>query len=661
MKQLFLFIIVTLLLSRSLTVYAISESPEPSPSPTEPTVAIADILSLEPTSIHDQITPSPSGVPIVSVTPKSEEVLTPTISPTEDEPPITPELFQPNSKEASSSSEIINMVSHQTESTASASTIETGHAENNVTVDNIVNTNITGNNNCFMVLSHNFYTKDILNLTDTCQNIMITAMASSDNETSNQNNTELQTTIQAIANTGKNVLVLPKGSIRTGNSRVQVDVFNLVNTNITGDNTLFGVINLFDPQQGDVILPYELDYVLNGDIPTSQAAIINQIPVQDAQITTNINVIVNTGDNTGAEKIQTGTATATIRLHDKINTSIIGSNFLILEINTFGKWDGEIVGWWGDILTQNNSTFAMYNGVNSTKPWQQKIHTNNTAIVQNTIQVISNTGDNISSEGAEIMTGDASATVNVFDLANTTITGNNWYHVVINIFDSFKGNIIFPRPDLAIKTTTDTNSVNEGDTVRFETHFYNDGLLFARDTLLETKLPEHLEFIEASAGGIFSSGVVRWNLGKLLAKEIGAVWFKTKATKSSDTTTILTTITTSTNEPMQSNNSSVVSLVISLLTYPENNISPSEETIPKKYIIGRINDLDTDIQVANSNKLSQSNDSIRVRRSISALQSVQGMMTEQPFAHAQTIPPSLFFILYMVGSAIVVVKEWLEN
>lgn len=259
------------------------------------------------------------------------------------------------------------------------------------------------------------------------------------------------------------------------------------------------------------------------------------------------------------------------------------------------------------------------------------------------------------------MTGDASATVNVFDLANTTITGNNWYHVVINIFDSFKGNIIFPRPDLAIKTTTDTNSVNEGDTVRFETHFYNDGLLFARDTLLETKLPEHLEFIEASAGGIFSSGVVRWNLGKLLAKEIGAVWFKTKATKSSDTTTILTTITTSTNEPMQSNNSSVVSLVISLLTYPENNISPSEETIPKKYIIGRINDLDTDIQVANSNKLSQSNDSIRVRRSISALQSVQGMMTEQPFAHAQTIPPSLFFILYMVGSAIVVVKEWLEN
>ncbi len=662
MNQLSLLIVFVLLLSRTLTVYAVSETPAASPSPTAPTVTITDVPSPEPTLIQETLTPT--ATPTVSITPTPEYELTPTISPTDQELLITPEPVLQKDQEASSSSEIINKEPHQTESTASASAIETGHAENNVTVDNIVNTNITGNNNCLLILSHNFDTQDILNLTDTCQNIMITTETSSDNETSSKNDTEIQTTIQAVADTGKNVLVVPQGSIHTGNSSVQVDVFNLVNTNIAGDNTLFGIINLFDTKQGDIILPYELDYILKGDRAASQATLIDQTLNQDTLMSTNIDVIVNTGANTGAERIETGNATSSIKIYDKLNTTIIGSNFLILEINTFGAWDGKLLGWWGDILTDDNTTIAMYNGLNSTESRRRQSNdANNTATVQNTIQVISNTGGNIASNGAEIKTGDAAATVNVFDFVNTNISGSNWYHVVINIFDSFKGNIIFPRPDLTVETTAEKTSVNEGDTVRFETNFSNEGILFARDAYLETEIPEHLEFLDASLGGIFSGGVIRWDLGKLLAKDIGSVWFRTKATKSSDSTVVRTTIKTSTDEPEQENNLSFLSLVISLISPSPSseNSDLEQQEIPDTYLQATIPILSIDIEPVSTGNAVSSGPITTTQTVPPNHTDILGEETSKPHTKAESFSPLFFLMLYMSGTGFILLKEWLEG
>ena len=661
MKHISLLIIFTILLSHPLTVFGISENPDLSPLPSpEMTIPITEFLSPEPTPIQDSTTPSPEAAPTVSIPSTHEVELSPSISPKEEDISVTPELAEQTVHEATSSSELTNREVTSSESTASASVIETGNSENNVSVDNIVNTTITGNNNCVLILSHNFDTQDILDLTDRCQDIMITTESPSDRETYNVNDAYFQTTIQAIADTGKNVLVVPDGIIRTGDSEVQVDLFNLINTNIAGDNTLFGVINLFDSHHGNIILPYELDYILQKSGSSFFPVTSSITHDQYADVLTEIDAAATTGDNTGASVIKTGNGTTTIRLYDKVNTSIIGSNFLILEINTFGTWDGKLLGWEGDIFTKDNQTIAMYKGLTSSEPLHESIQNNNSATVQNTIQIISNTGGNIASSGAEITTGDANATVNVFDFVNTSISGNNWYHVVVNIFDSFKGNIIFPRPDLSVETNADKNIVKEGDIIRFETQFSNNGILFARDTFLETILPNDLEFLDASHGGISSEGIIRWDLGKLLAKEIGSVWFRTKATKVSDSVSVKTTIKTSTDEPQQSDNTSILSLVIYFLNHSET--AANNEILPNEYITHQKVQLNNKPEYTQIYDKYQPMDSVKITVPfVSGKGDIRGGYTAQPVNKAQTATPSLFLILYLTGSAVVLLKDWLEN
>lgn len=648
MKILTNLLIFVFLISQPFAIFAETITPVPTqeispsitPTPTEepaPPIEPSPTLTVSPKPIDTTYestfaTSEAEMIQTESTDILPEESMTPSMTPT-----ITP-AASPSPQEATESAQI-----------------NTGQASTTVQIDNTVNTNITGKNNCMLILSHNFNTQDILDLTEDCQNVIVTSEINQN--INNQNASEIQTAIQAIADTGKNVLLVPEGTIDTGDSSVQVDLFNLINTNISGDNTLFGVINLFNPQKGDILLPYELDYLLKGQ-ESIQPIHLTQTTNSNANVKTDIDVKVNTGDNSGAEEIETGNAESIIKLYDKVNTSIVGSNFLILEINNFGSWDGKLIGWWGNMITHDSKTFAYYNGYNLSEPNNLNIQNNATATVRNSIQVIANTGENIASDGAKITTGDAQAKVNVFDFVNTNITGNNWYHVVINIFDTFQGNIIFPRPDLSIQTTADKSVAETGQTVTFRTDFFNHGTLFSRDTFLETELPENLAFTEASNGGVFSNGFIRWNLGKLLANDIGSVWFRTKALQPSNSLEVKTIISTSTDEPKKQNNSSILTLVISLIQRPSDT---STQSIPDEYIIEEPILPNTNRKSSFSRETYQYESSVQIQKQSPATKrNILGEQSHQPIARAQSVTPSIFFLMYLIGSAVVVIKEWLE-
>ncbi len=665
MKYLTFLLIFAMTVTQPLAVFAVTETPDISPTPAAEE-AITETPVPEP-SLTPETELSPSPEELISAPPVAITEITPTVIPTIEM--TTDDLIksEQSTEEASPSSELVVETTPLPTITVTAPVIRTGNAENIVTVDNVINTTITGIDNCMLILSHNFDTQDIIDLTDNCQNLVVTTEPSSDEKIQNFNEAEIQTTVQAIADTGKNVLFVSEGSIVTGDSRVQVDLFNLINTNITGTNTFFGVVNLFDPQVGDIILPYELDYVLKGYPVAAQSSQLEHKTEQAATVLTDIDSTVTTGDNTGAEVIKTGNAISTIRLYDKVNTSILRSNFLILEINNFGSWDGELIGWWGDVMMKDNQIFALYNGLSTFDANDQTVQNENTATVINSIQVYANTGENSAVDAQEISTGNAEAKVNVFDFMNTNITGNNWYHVVVNIFDSFKGNIIFPRPDLGVTTSSNKNTITQGEEITLTTHYFNRGLLWAKDTFLVTELPSNLEFIEASPGGIFENGKIRWELGKIETSDTDSVWIKARSKDvSTEPVNARTYISTSTDEPSLENNENIIQFLIRF--FQTSSEESEQQNAPAVKIVETYLQRQT-LQLSHTNAVtvdkevhdvSGANKDILLSSKRSG-PNVYGAMTKAPMKKAQAATPSMLLLVYLFGSIALTVKGWLEE
>lgn len=646
----------------------ITDTPTPTAIPTEqsPPEETAPTTTSSPSTDSDTGTPLDIGeqvFPTIAEKPKPEEL---SITPYPDTVTTLPV------SESTESATVDDEFSEHIESTPIPPTIETGDAENKVTVENVINTNITGLNNCFIVITHNIDPHEAIDLTDNCEDVIISVEPT--DETVNQvNDAHIQTTIMAIAETGKNVVLLPDGTIKTGNASASANLFNLVNTNIAGDNTLFGVINLFDDQQGDIILPYELEYV-SMSVPTANEIKKFVEQLNEATVINNVTTLTNTGLNsTERGTIETGEAQSIIQIYDKLNTNLFQSGFLILEINTYGVWEGELIGWWGEIMKSESQLTAFYNNPfsqNFQNNEQKNILQHNKAEITNTIALIADTGNNSASGAAAIQTGHAETKANIVTIANTNITGDNWYHIVINIFDTFKGNIIFPRPDIGITTTADKTTAQQDDEIMITTQFYNKGILWARDTLLTTEIPDGLEFIESSFGGIFEQGKVSWDLGKLAAENFGSVWVKTRAKEASEKPIYTKSyITTSTDEPNQADNMHIIQLFIRLIQSAKNSdtttSTSSEVTVVKEYIEQTDTAQQLDLQSFLAKNSQNSDLKIYKDRTSHTMytpeRSIWGEQSHQPIKHAQTASPSLLLLFYLFSTIGMVVKSWIED
>ena len=474
------------------------------------------------------------------------------------------------------------------EKTASAAgvAIQTGTASASLNLANVVNTNLTGSDFWFALVNLFATANNDIDLTqiegnssfdptlisvlaqnqftgDGSINVALASLLSSFS-VYNANTATLTNTVDVASQTGENTATGDGSSIQTGDASASANLFNMVNTNITGTDWFFTMINLFGGLNGDILLPYELQFLGEDDLTAQQlAAAINQntgansaneanasnaasLDVSNtntATVSNNLNVGADTGGNSivGSGSIQTGDAQVSANLLNIINTNITGSRWLLLVINNFGHWSGNVVDWWGNLITFGHTTIAWVqlpdtgegdtitteainqntgasstNEANATNTSNLDVANDNTATVVNDVSVLADTGGNAAQgTSASIQTGDAAASANVLNVVNTNIFGNHWFLGVINIFDSLFGDIIFPRPDLTVTKVADKTTVQQGDTVTYTITVRNEGNLWAKYVVVTDTLPANTTFVSASEGGAVSGNTVTWNFFKI--------------------------------------------------------------------------------------------------------------------------------------------------
>lgn len=181
--------------------------------------------------------------------------------------------------------------------------------------------------------------------------------------------------------------------------------------------------------------------------------------------------------NTLAGQVFTGDSNTSYNLLNKLNSNITGTGGFSV-FNIYDNYTGDIV----FNLASNNLTGSFdtasstvsknvltgpgsTNNADASDSFIVKEANGNDAKLVNDIFLQSSTGGNSASYntgGGVIKTGNASATGNIVNLANTNINVSQWLFGVVNIFGTLAGNIILP------KDAGSSGSTNPGTTVLTE-------------------------------------------------------------------------------------------------------------------------------------------------------------------------------------------------
>ncbi|KKU10299.1 MAG: hypothetical protein UX13_C0015G0008 [Candidatus Woesebacteria bacterium GW2011_GWB1_45_5] len=153
--------------------------------------------------------------------------------------------------------------------------------------------------------------------------------------------------VSGQANTGQNQIVSSGGEaeIETGNAKVAVNVYNLVNTNIVNSYFNYFEINNMGEWSGSF-----LGWNENQAPPQNQSCdgCTGDLSLgNSAEVVNNVSSSANTGENSingGGAKIKTGNAYAGISIVNLVNTNIINSVGFIGFINIFGRLLGDVGG-----------------------------------------------------------------------------------------------------------------------------------------------------------------------------------------------------------------------------------------------------------------------------------------------------------------------------
>lgn len=405
---------------------------------------------------------------------------------------------------------------------------------------------------------------------------------------SNENDAHIVNTITVAANTGNNEADGLLSNIETGDATASAQISTIANTNLTGECGYLGVVNVFEEHEGNIILPNDQNY-LHSDNQTggkeSPPSLVTN--TNDGTLSGSVTATATTGDNS-AQVIDTGSGIVTVRQIDEVNTNITGDNWLMVKVNNAYLWDGTFVGWNGNIYrddtyamawTQVPSGFSVYGSVTNT----------NRAEVENNIRVSANTGGNTASGiASSVSTGNANANVSIFNMINTNLTGANWYYVLVNLFDTLKGDIVFPRINLGLQFSADRSNVRPGDESIVTGRYTNTGSVVSQGTTIDIPIPSGVEVTAIGAGGRRDGITIRYYLGALLPGETGAIWFRVRLTGNTipSTITVSGTIYSTGQDTDPSNNHAAVAFTLfeqAIAPVKPNTVNKSDETIEVVY------------------------------------------------------------------------------
>ena len=334
---------------------------------------------------------------------------------------------------------------------------------------------------------------------------------------SQENTADIKNDIDVTALTGKNLAdgYNTISDIETGDAFAGANVMNVANTNIVDSNYQLLTFNAIGDLDGDLILPTEDLFMAYFAQPNG----VNQVEhARDAKlsvnntniaddVTNNLNSYGDTGKNEATtsldSNIQTGMAHTESNILNKINENSFGGDIFELRIRIHGVWDGEVVGlpaglsWeYTDdgirIYNENAEIAASPNLGYDIDSYNANITDRNEVTLQNNLNLSAITGQNeVLGLYGNIKTGDAFASANVMNIANTNVIGANWTYAVVNILGDLKGNISFAAPtnlSLSGSVTSETNPLAPGTPLTYKYTVTNNSSVPALDVSIEQTL-----------------------------------------------------------------------------------------------------------------------------------------------------------------------------
>lgn len=285
----------------------------------------------------------------------------------------------------------------------------------------------------------------------------------------------LDNTVVLTADSGNNNIVTADvAEITTGNVYAGLNLINIANTTLIDSNYLLVSLNIFDSLDGDIVLPALSTFFTNAT--TSERSFFGDVSTNlDASISNSLAINAISGDNhidTSSSTLQTGNTHTSLSAYTTMNTISIGGNSLLVLLRVTGTWLGTLVGTQPSLgFTKDGDVHVLQlqdTEVASTflSAYESSIESTSTIKLTNSVNVLANSGNNSTTDTttSTITTGDAYASANIINIANTHIIGRNWMLAFINIFGDFNGDIAFGRPDLWIGTQVLGEAVIANDT-----------------------------------------------------------------------------------------------------------------------------------------------------------------------------------------------------
>ena len=435
------------------------------------------------------------------------------------------------------------------------SLIVTGNAVSSVSIANTVNTNIINSEGFLMFLDSFSGELDLRNLAywdlleqdqnevlnndcnlDSCHNLNLLS--------NNNNSANIVNNVVVEASTGgNNASDNNNSAILTGNAYASANVVNVANTNIIDSNYLLITANNFGNLSGDIIFPTaeEFSRLFFGGVgnTASNLTVSNN---NTATIENNVNANAVSGGNSasgnsGESFIMTGDAGASSNVINQINQNVTNFGSFSLLLRVHGHWSGSVYAppeelMWNEtangVEIYNNNSISG-SGDSTSVIGELNVQNDNNATITNNINVYALTGENHAdgNEGhAGVLSGEAYASANVVNVANTNIIGQNWALVIINILGDWNGNVSFGQPDLWIGGQVDTGGIvhlGVGGAVDYHYTVVNKSDTTAPNVRVVDKISEYITFNQSITGGRIEGDNVIWDIGDLGPGEVAEI------------------------------------------------------------------------------------------------------------------------------------------
>ncbi len=241
------------------------------------------------------------------------------------------------------------------------------------------------------------------------------------------------------------------GDATSGDANAVANIVNMISSSIAAGESFIGVLNVHGNLEGDVLLANDvINELIAANVPTVDISLCDcELSAElkdDLTIQNNITAAAGSGDatvasNTTAGNATSGDATTSVTVFNLTGRTIVGQDAILVFVNVSGQWVGFITNAPAGATAAVIGGGLTENSVNTSGDTEINADTN--AAIHNNINVGAYSGDaevSNNTMAGNATSGDASASVNVANITNSTFSLGGWFGLLfINIFGDWHG------------------------------------------------------------------------------------------------------------------------------------------------------------------------------------------------------------------------------